>query len=182
MQTSVEFQSAIVWSAAQRARMIELSRVSNREADLAYAMTGNRVDGSRLFVNQPDDRNSIYEILMWAAIGVGSLLILIAVGFGLSLSRAEQRDEDRLLQALGASPGTRRRAGAVEAAMLYAIAVALAIPIGLGLMLVIQRVCAEQHDIVPWRALVGFSVALPLAAALFFGPLRRSPRRIELLH
>jgi putative ABC transport system permease protein len=182
LQTSVQLSSPTTWSSLQREQLIELSRRSYRDADLAYAMTGNRIAGARLYVYEPSTSNGIYRILMLAAIGVGALLILIAVGFGMSLSRVEQRDEDRLLQALGASPGTRRRAGAVEAAMLCGIAVAIAVPTGLALAMVIRRAAHGVATSVPWLAILGFSVALPLLAALFFGPLRRSPRRIELLH
>jgi putative ABC transport system permease protein len=119
--------------------------------------------------------------LIGIAIGVATmLLVLTALAIGLGLARIEQRDDELLLAALGAAPGFRRRAGALEAATLAGLALLIAVPLGLVLAVAIRSEISSEAIHVPWLALAAMTVGLPLLAAVLFGVTRRSPAVIRL--
>lgn len=101
-------------------------------------------------------------------LGVG-LLALAMVGVALWLTAAESRAERRLLVALGASPRTMRTTAAVEAWLLVTAGMVLAAPTGLIPTAVVQQASEESWDNralhIPWLALGGLVVVLPLVAA-----------------
>ena len=158
----------------------ELARSTQRDAELARAL-GGPVSSPVVYRygDDPGDAN-LYRtgaILMGAAT---ALLVLTAMAIGLGLARIEQRDDELLLTALGAAPGFRRRAGALEAATIAGLAMVIAVPLGSVLAFAIRSEISLQPVDVPWLALAGFTVGLPVLAALLFGITRRTPAVLRL--
>jgi putative ABC transport system permease protein len=165
---------------AAAADIDELARSTQRDAELARAL-GGPVSSPVVYSygDDPADAN-LYRtgaILVGAAT---ALLALTAMAIGLGLARIEQRDDELLLTALGAAPGFRRRAGALEAATIAGLAMVIAVPLGSVLAFAIRSEISLQPVDVPWLALAGFTVGLPVLAALLFGITRRTPSVLHL--
>ena len=117
-----------------------------------------------------DQRQSLTPRTVGALVVLGvGLLALGVVGVALWLTAAESRGERRLLKALGASPQTARATTAVEAWLLVTAGMVLAAPTGLIPTAVVQQLSEQPWDDrslhVPWAALGGLVVVLPLVAA-----------------
>jgi putative ABC transport system permease protein len=148
-----------------------------RRLELATGGTETK-PGLRLFIDEGDA--AIYRTVFRIMIALLSVLVMSTLGIGLVLSRLEQRDDEALLQALGAAPGFRRRTGAIEAALLCGLGVGLAVPVGLIAARLIREAISTEPVVVPWWWIGAIVIGLPSLSALFFGAFRRSPRRLTL--
>jgi len=127
-----------------------------------------------------DSDADLYRLVGYGIAFATVLLVLTAMAIGLGLARIEQRDDEMLLTALGAAPGFRRRAGALEAATLSGLAMVVALPLGLVLAMAIRTSISDRPIEVPWLVLLGMTVGIPLASVVLFGVTRRTPRRTVL--
>lgn len=152
---------------------------TNRTADLSAALDGD-AGGVRVNTYSGGDDRRSFQLAAAGVLSATTLLVLTALAIGLGLARIEQRDDDLLLGALGAAPGFRRRAGAAEAGTITALAMAVAVPLGVALAYAIRTSISSMPVDVPWLALGGLGMGLPLFAAVAFGLTRRNPRRIDL--
>ncbi len=154
----------------------------NEAARLDRVLTETDVERlPMMFVQVGAEEDLVNTYLMYGATVIAGLLAMLALGFGVSLNKIEQRDEDRLLQSLGAAPATRRRVTAAEVWVMCATATAIAAPLGIGLAVIVWREVSDSPTTIPWLLVAAFVVGLPLVAAAVFGPLQRSRRRVELL-
>ena len=96
-------------------------------------------------------------------LGVVLVLTLLVVAIGLALAATESRDERDVLVAVGARPRTMRSLAGFEGARDDADRVALAIPTGLIPAFAVTRAVDDPFQI-PWLALAGLLVAVPLVA------------------
>ncbi|MGI9615257.1 MAG: FtsX-like permease family protein, partial [Acidimicrobiales bacterium] len=99
---------------------------------------------------------------------VGVAIALGVVGAALTMLTAESAGNLRILQAIGASPATRRRISAATAALLAVAGASIAIPIGyLALVVLLADEFTDYRFVVPWPSLLMVTVVLPaLAGAL----------------
>jgi hypothetical protein len=165
---------------AAAAELDALARSTQRDAELARAL-GETVSSPVVYAYTDDTGDAaLYRTGAVLAGAATALLVLTAMAIGLGLARIEQRDDELLLSALGAAPGFRRRAGALEAATIAGLAMVIAVPLGLALAFAIRSEISLQPVDVPWLALTGFTVGLPLLAALLFGITRRTPAVLRL--
>jgi putative ABC transport system permease protein len=104
--------------------------------------------------------------LVQAAIVAAALLLtLIVVAIGLSLAATESRDERDVLVAVGARPATMRQMAGAKAVVITLTGVLLAIPTGLVPLAAVMRTVDEPFR-VPWLAIAGLVVAVPVVAGL----------------
>jgi putative ABC transport system permease protein len=104
--------------------------------------------------------------LVQAAIVAAALLLtLIVVAIGLSLAATESRDERDVLVAVGARPATMRQMAGAKAVVITLTGVLLAIPTGLVPLAAVMRTVDEPFR-VPWLAIAGLVVAVPIVAGL----------------
>jgi putative ABC transport system permease protein len=97
------------------------------------------------------------------AVGVVLVLTLLVVAIGLALAANESRDERDVLVAVGARPHTMRSLAGSKALVMTLTGIALAIPTGLIPAFAVTRAVDEPFH-VPWLALGGLLVAVPLVA------------------
>ncbi|MGI9615562.1 MAG: FtsX-like permease family protein [Acidimicrobiales bacterium] len=104
--------------------------------------------------------------LRLASTAVGAAIALGVVGAALTMLTAESAGNLRLLQAIGASPGTSRRLSAATAALLAAAGAVIAIPSGcLALVVLLADEFTDYRIVVPWPSLLMVTVVLPALAA-----------------
>ena len=96
-------------------------------------------------------------------LGVVLVLTLLVVAIGLALAATESRDERDVLVAVGARPRTMRALAGSKAVVMTLTGVALAIPTGLIPAFAVTRAVEDPFRI-PWLALAGLLVAIPLIA------------------
>lgn len=102
---------------------------------------------------------------------VATLLTLVVVAIGLSLSAIESRDERDVLSAIGAPPRVLRSVAARKALLMAAAGTLVAVPAGLVPVFVVllasetsDRVISEIITI-PWLTLGALVIGVPLVAA-----------------
>ncbi len=168
---------------AERDSLSAFSRERSEQTELQRAIAGDVSASPGLSMSVGFDTAGERSVMRWmmiAALGVVAVLLMAAVGFGMSLSRIEQRDDEALLEALGAPPGFRRRAAAIEAAMLCAMAMLVAAPLGIVTGVVIRRSISEFDVAVPIVPIAALALGLPLVCGLAFGGLQRGHRGVQL--
>jgi len=113
----------------------ERADLSRLREDIAFEQVdgGFEQGAGSQWIELPDDFGSSMSEAMVRAIllGIAFALMLGVVVVGLSLAATDNRDETLVLSAVGASPVTTRRVGALRALLLPATAVAIAVPTGL---------------------------------------------------
>lgn len=177
---SVNFYRSHGLTAAEMGTLEDLARHHRDERRLQQAL-GNGAVRPEIYVDtsaRSEERANRW--LMIGLVGATALMTLIAIGFGMSLSRVEQRDDDDVLQALGARPTFRRHLARFEAGVLTALAVVIAVPLGLLVAFVVRNGISDRGTVVPWNVLMPMSVGLPLMAVIVFGMPRRAVRRVDL--
>jgi putative ABC transport system permease protein len=147
---------------------------------LQRALTGSASLPKDAYVTgvEPND-DQLFRWLQYVALFTAGLLLLAAVAFGMSLSRVEQREDEVLLAALGASPRVRRLSAAVEALGMCGMAMLIAVPLGSTVAVVLRRAIGGDVT-VPFGSVAGFALVVPVLAAAVFAICQRSPRRLTL--
>jgi putative ABC transport system permease protein len=170
-------------TAAENDALYALGRERSQQAELERAITGDVSASDAMSVGigiDPAGERSVMRWIMIVALGLVGVLLLAAVAFGMSLSRIEQRDDQALLEALGAPPGFRRRSAGLEAAMLCAMAMAVAVPLGVVTGFVIRRSISTEAVAVPIMPIAALAIGMPLFCGLAFGLLNRGHRALQL--
>ena len=123
--------------------------------------------GDRLVIETPIEPATRTPLRL-VSTAIGAVIALGVVGAALTMLTAESAGNLRILQAVGASPGTRRRLSAATAALLAAAGALIAIPIGyLALVVLLADEFTDYRFVVPWPSLLMVTVLIPaLAAAL----------------
>ena len=110
-------------------------------------------------------------MIQFAISVVATLLTLVVVGIGLSLSAIESRDERDVLSAIGAPPRVLRSVAARKALLMAAAGALVAVPAGLVPVFVVLYV-EENSDrsisdiiTIPWLTLGALVIGVPLVAA-----------------
>ena len=110
-------------------------------------------------------------VIQFAISVVATLLTLVVVGIGLSLSAIESRDERDVLSAIGAPPRVLRSVAARKALLMAAAGALVAVPAGLVPVFVVLYV-EENSDrsisdiiTIPWLTLGALVIGVPLVAA-----------------
>jgi putative ABC transport system permease protein len=110
---------------------------------------------------QPSDPTTAMRLVL---IALSVLFALSVAAIGVALGEAEARSDQRVLVAVGADPGIRRRITAARAGVLALLAGILAVPAGLlptwGLLLTRP----DLSLVIPWMEVAAVVALLPLAA------------------
>jgi putative ABC transport system permease protein len=103
------------------------------------------------------------SVVQGVAIGAVLVLTLLVVAIGLALAATDGRDERDVLVAVGARPRTMRSLAGTKAVVMTLTGIALAIPAGL---LPTRAITSALDDPlrVPWLAIAGLILAVPLVA------------------
>ncbi len=124
--------------------------------------TAGRSSGWWAFVEGGGSEVSL-AVFQGIALGAVLVLTLLVVAIGLALAATESRDERDVLVAVGARPRTMRSLAGSKALVMTLTGVALAIPTGLIPAFAVTRAVGDPFQ-VPWLALAGLLVAVPLIA------------------
>lgn len=157
-------------------RRIEDDVRNRKELALARGATG---EGEMWVDDYASSDARVYRWMIVGLVGFATLLSMVAIGFGMLLSRLEQRDDQAVLHALGATPGFHRRSGMIEAGSLTGLAMVIAIPLGVLVAVVIRNGISDVPTIVPWSVLAMLGVGTPVVAALLFGALASAPATMD---
>jgi uncharacterized membrane protein len=161
-------------------RSFETLRSDVREQSrLDFATGASTSMSDAAWVEVPGDERRVTAWLTRSLLATTAILTLVAIGFGMSLNRVEQRGDDEVLQSLGASPSFRRRSAILEAASLTGLAMVIALPVGLAIAFVIRRQISSVDTVVPWGPVSAVVIGLPVIAAVLFGVPRQATRRVE---
>lgn len=123
---------------------------------LAAAAAGTEID-AQLLKRRPTQ--GFYQLTLGLCMLTGLIVLLVAT----SLSAAESRRDEELLEVLGAAPATQRQHRAARAAYLATLGCTLAVPAGffpvIGLF---ESSNLPLEWVIPWRALALAALGLPL--------------------
>ena len=140
----------------------------------AVALTGRSVtddDLSRLAVNgveawSEDPRHIAQRWVSLGAVGAAGLVTAIVAGIAVALAAAEGRADVATLAAVGASPRRRRMFGAGHGLFLGLVGGLLGLLIGVPAGLSFGQLDGVRGVGVPWLALTGTVLVVPLLAAV----------------
>jgi len=97
-------------------------------------------------------------------VGLSLLFALTVAAIGVALGEAEARSDQRVLVAVGADPGIRRRITAARAGVLALLAGSLAVPAGLIPVIGLLQGRTDVTLVIPWMEVVAVVALLPIAA------------------
>jgi putative ABC transport system permease protein len=159
-----------VFAAAHRFTDVTRRRLRLIDLDIQFAQSyaaapppGSVSYSTSTFVGEPPLPAVAPAITNTATVLAAGVLMLAVVAIGLALAARDSRDEGAVLDALGASPRSRRKVGTRRAVLLVAAACVLAVPAGLvpvaGMVLGSTRRDAAFR--VDWLALAAVVIVLP---------------------
>lgn len=122
----------------------------------AAGFAGTSID-AQLLERRP--ARGFYLATLALCVLTGLIVLLVAT----SLSAAESKPDEAVLEALGADPGVQRHHRASRAAYLAALGCGLAVPAGfLPIVGLLESANLPLEWVVPWRALALAAVGLPI--------------------